>query len=62
MEDMFKGSNRDMANFIFQVVTFTKGIFSKTKRKAMEKCFGLTVAFTKDNGRMEFKVGKGKYI
>lgn len=27
----------------------------------MVKCFGQTVAFTKDNGKMAYKMGKDKY-
>lgn len=40
---------------------FTKGISFKIKNKVMVKCFGQTVAFTKDNGKMAYKMGKDKY-
>ena len=51
-----------MANCIFLVAIFIKAISSKIKRKDMAKCSGLTAAFIKGNGEMEYKTEKVKFI
>lgn len=43
------------------MVISIRGILYKTRDKVMEKCFGLTVAFTKDNGEEAFKTEKDRY-
>ena len=60
-EITYKGSNRDMESFIFQVVIFTKEISSTIEDKAMVKCFGLMDLFTKVNGNTGFKMARDKF-
>lgn len=51
-----------MESYIFLVGIFIREILFWIKDKDMVNSFGQTVAFTKDNGEMEFKMGKGKFI
>ena len=51
-----------MDNCIFLVAIFIKEILFKIKDKDMVNIFGQIVAFIKDNGELEFKMEKVKYI
>ena len=62
MEIMFKDWNKDMGNYIIQMVIFTKEILLRTKEKDMDKCFGQTEAFIKDNGKKAHRMEKAKSI
>ncbi len=62
LEIMFKDLKRDMVSYTFQVAIFTKEISLMIKDKDMDKCFGQMDLSTKGNGRMAFKMEKGKYI
>lgn len=62
MEAMVKDSNKDMESFIFRVATFTKEISFKTKNKDTVKCFGLTGASIRGNGKMVLSTAKVKSI
>ena len=61
VEDIAKEWNKDMDNYIFLAVIFTKVISFKIESKVMARCFGLMVVFTKDNGKMVLKMEKGRY-
>ena len=51
-----------MDSYIFLVETFIKEILFKIKDKDMGSFFGQIVAFIKDNGEMESRMVKVKYI
>lgn len=51
-----------MVSYTFQVAIFTKEISLMIKDKDMDKCFGQMDLSTKENGRMVFKMVKGKSI
>ncbi len=57
-----KDWNRAMDNFTFRVVTFIKATLSKIKNKDMDKCSGLMAVFIRDNGKMEPKMVKARFI
>ena len=40
----------------------TKATLSRIKRKGMDRCFGVIVAFIKANGERESRMEKGKFI
>lgn len=50
-----------MGSFISLVETFIKEILQRIKDRDMDKCFGVMDLFIKDNGRMVFKMERGKY-
>lgn len=56
-----KDWNKVMDNSTSQVAIFTREIFSKIKKKGMEKCFGLIVVFTRVNGSMAYKAEKDRF-
>jgi hypothetical protein len=52
----------DTVNFILAAVIFIKETSCKINVKVTDKCFGLTEVFIKENGKMEFKMEKVKFI
>lgn len=51
-----------MESYIFRVEISIKETSQLIADKAMERCFGLMGHFTKDNGKMEFKMERDKFI
>ena len=59
---MFKGWKRATASSTLVVEIFTKEILSKIDEKGMDKCFGQMDHSIKENGEMEYKMEKDKFI
>jgi hypothetical protein len=59
---MLRDLSRDMDNFTSQAETFIKETSRTTKKKVMDKCFGLTDPFIKGNGKAEYKMEKDRSI
>ena len=53
--------NKVMESSTSPVEISTKAIFFRIKKKDTGRCFGLMVAFTKDNGKTGLKMGKDRF-
>ena len=61
-ETILKDLKKVMESYTCRVETFTKETLQMITDKGMEKCFGLMGLFTKENGEMEVKMEKDKFI
>ena len=51
-----------MESYIFQVEISTKATLFLIKERDTDKCSGLMVHFTREIGKMEFKMEKARFI
>lgn len=61
MEDIARVWNKGMVSYTSLAEISIRVISFKIKKKDMDKCFGLTVVFTKGNGKMGLKMVKDRY-